>query len=48
MRLRSNVYEIKLYLFECWRVYGILRTFIPGPKHPLANELFDVFGVNCP
>ena len=39
-------FEIKLYLFACWRVYGILRTFVPGPKHPLANKLFDMFGVN--
>ena len=22
-------------------VYNILRTFVPGPKHPLANKLFD-------
>ena len=29
-------YQFKWYLFACWRVYGILRTFIPGPKHPLA------------
>ena len=27
-------------------VYNILRTFVPGPKHPLANKLFDIFGVN--
>ncbi len=39
-------YEIKTYLFACWRVYGILRTLVPGPKHPLANKLFDMFGVN--
>jgi hypothetical protein len=26
--------------------YNILRTFVPGPKHPLANKLFDIFGVN--
>jgi hypothetical protein len=38
--------QVKLYLFACWRVYGILRTFVPGPKHPLANKLFDMFGVN--
>ena len=37
------VCKIKLYLFACWRVYGILRTFVPGPKHPLANKLFDMF-----
>ncbi len=37
---------IKPYLFACWRVYDILRTFVPGPKHPLANKLFDMFGVN--
>ena len=39
-------YSIKPYLFACWRVYDILRTFVPGPKHPLANKLFDMFGVN--
>ena len=38
--------EIKPYLFACWRVYDILRIFVPGPKHPLANKLFDMFGVN--
>jgi hypothetical protein len=41
---RSN--KIKGYLFACWRVYDILRTFVRGPKHPLANKLFDMFGVN--
>ena len=30
------------YLFACWKVYGILRKFVPGPKHPLANKLFDM------
>ena len=39
-------YKIKGYLFACWRVYDILRTFVSGPKHPLANKLFDMFGVN--
>jgi hypothetical protein len=39
-------YEIKPYLFACWRFYDILRIFVPGPKHPLANKLFDMFGVN--
>ncbi len=39
-------YEIKPNLFACWRVYDILRIFVPGPKHPLANKLFDMFGVN--
>jgi hypothetical protein len=24
----------------------ISYIFIPGPKHPLANKLFDIFGVN--
>jgi len=38
--------QVKWYLFACWRVYDILRTFVPGPKHPLANKLFDMFGVN--
>ena len=39
-------YEIKGYLFACWRVYDILHIFVPGPKHPLANKLFDIFRVN--
>jgi hypothetical protein len=43
---KSIAYEIKTYLFAYWRVYGILPTFVPGPKHPLANKLFDMFGVN--
>ncbi len=43
----TSLYLIKwYYLFACWRVYGILRTFVPDPKHPLANKLFDMFGVN--
>jgi len=41
-----SIYSFKWYLFACWRVYGILPTFVPGPKHPLANKLFDMFGVN--
>ena len=41
-----STYEIKGYLFACWRIYDFLRTFVPGPKHPLANKLFDMFGVN--
>jgi hypothetical protein len=28
-------------------VYNILRTFVPGPKHPLANKLFDIFGAQA-
>ena len=28
------------------RILTILRTFIAGSKHPLANNLFDMFGVN--
>ena len=39
-------YLFKWYLSAFWRVYGIVRTFVPGPKHPLANKLFDMFGVN--
>jgi hypothetical protein len=39
-------YNIKPYLFACWRVYDILRIFVPGPKHPFVNKLFDMFGVN--
>jgi len=42
----DSKYEIKPYLFVCWRVYDILRIFVPGPKHPLVNKLFDMFGVN--
>jgi hypothetical protein len=45
-QLHTNNYEIKPYLFACWRVYDILHIFVPGPKHPLANKLFDIFGVN--
>ena len=26
--------------------YSLLSTFIPCPKHPLANKLFDMFSVN--
>jgi hypothetical protein len=36
--------QVKGYLFAYWRVYDILCTFVPGPKHPLANKLFDMFG----
>ena len=36
-------YQISTYLFTCWYAYSILRTFVPGPKHPLANKLFDIF-----
>ena len=32
--------------YEIRTIYGILRTFIPGPKDPLVNKLFDMFGVN--
>ncbi len=39
-------YKVKPYLFAYMRVYNILRAFVPGPKHPLANKLFDMFGVN--
>ena len=45
-RERETTYEIKPYLFACWRVYDILRAFVPCPKHPLANKLFVMFGVN--
>jgi len=41
-----QVYKIKPCLFACWRVYDILGIFVPGPKHPLAKKLFDMFGVN--
>ena len=39
----EKAYKFYPYLFACWRVYDILRTFVPGPKHPLANKLFGVF-----
>ena len=32
--------EIKVYLFPCWKLYSILRTFISGPKNLFANKLF--------
>jgi hypothetical protein len=37
----SRRYEIKVYLFACWKLYSILRTFIPGPKNLFA--LFSFF-----
>ncbi len=36
-------YEIKVYLFVCWKLYSILRTFIPGPKNLSANKLCSLF-----
>jgi len=36
-------YEIKVYLFACWKLYSILRTFTPGPKNLFANKLFSFF-----
>ena len=39
-------YEFSTYLFACWRVYDILRIFVLGPKHALANKLFPNAGVN--
>jgi len=36
-------YEIKFYLFTCWKLYSILRTFIPDPKNLFANKLFSFF-----
>jgi hypothetical protein len=39
----SGVYEIKVYLFACWKLQSILRTFIPGPKNLFANKLFSFF-----
>ena len=35
-------YEFKVYLFACWKLYSILRTFIPGPKSLFANNYFRV------
>ncbi len=37
------MYEIKVYIFACWKLYSILRTFIPGPKNLFANKLFSFF-----
>jgi hypothetical protein len=39
-------YKIKVYLFACWKLYIILRTFIPGPKNMFANKLFSLFRRN--
>ncbi len=36
-------YEIKVYLFACWKLYSILLAFIPGPKNLFANKLFLLF-----
>ncbi len=36
---------IAIYLHER-KIYSILRTIVPGPKPPLANQLLDMFGVN--
>jgi len=41
--LCGTEYEIKVYLFVCWKLYSILRTFIPGPKNLFANKLFSFF-----
>jgi hypothetical protein len=29
-----------------WLVYSIILTIILAHKHPIVNELFDMFGVN--
>ena len=39
----SERYKFKGYLFACWKLYSILRTFIPGPKNLFANKLFSFF-----
>ncbi len=35
--------KFKVYLFAWWKLYSILRTFIPGPKNLFANKLFSFF-----
>ena len=42
----SVMYEFKVYLFACWKLYSILRTFVPGPKNLFANKLFSLFRRN--
>ncbi len=39
-------YEIKVYLFACWKLYSILRIIIPGPKNLFANKLFSFFAAS--
>jgi hypothetical protein len=41
--LAQKFYKIGGYLFACWMLYSILRTFIPGPENLFANKLFLFF-----
>ena len=41
--MKLDFHEIKVYLFVCWKLYSILRTFIPGPKNLFVNKLFSLF-----
>ena len=41
--INTRKYKIKVYLFACWKLYSILRAFIPGPKNLFANKLFSFF-----
>jgi hypothetical protein len=46
LRCRGSLCRLLPTFSRFSEVYNILRTFVPGPKHPLANKLFDIFGVN--
>jgi hypothetical protein len=46
LRCRGSLCRLLPTFPRISEVYNILRTFVPGPKHPLANKLFDIFGVN--
>jgi len=39
----GEAYKIKVFLFTCWKLYSILRTFIPGPKHLFVNIFYSFF-----
>ncbi len=45
LRFRGSLCRLLPTFPRFSEVYNILRTFVPGPKHPLANKLFDIFGV---
>jgi len=38
--LPASTVQVLGYLFACWKLYSILRTFIPGPKNLFANNYF--------
>ena len=42
-RITATRYKFRVYLCACWYAYSILRTIVPGPIHPLAHKLFDIF-----